>query len=263
MPWERYRLYKGIISGHFFTFHCTFVRMPFDHIEAADCTHCARRFTNVFCKAQFDSMAAINTEKICTPYKKGEFIFKEGTRPHGIFCVNRGKIKLSKLGDDGKEQIIRLVKPGDPLGYRALLSGDLYSSSAIAIEDSGVCFVPKDLFMGILQKDSQLSLEMLKLLSDDLRKAELQITHLAQKPVRERVAEALLFIKETYGLAEDNRTIDVQFSREDLANIVGTATETVIRLLSEFNKDQIILTTGKKIEILNLPKLVKTANLQD
>jgi len=208
-------------------------------------------------------MVEINTEKVCTPYKKGETIFKEGTRPHGIFCVNYGKIKLSKMGDDGKEQITRLVKAGDPLGYRALLSGDTYSSSAIAIEDSGVCFIPKELFMGILQKDTNMSLEMMKLLSDDLRKAELQITHLAQKPVRERVAEALLFIKETYGFEEDGKTIDATFSREDIANIVGTATETAIRLLSEMNKDKIIQLVGKKIVILDLAKLIKTANLSD
>lgn len=208
-------------------------------------------------------MEVINTQKVCTPYKKGEYIFKEGTRPYGVFCVNIGKIKLSKLGDDGKEQIIRLVKLGDPLGYRALLSGDLYNSSAIALEDSGVCFIPKELFLGILQKDSSLSLEMMKLLSDDLRKAELQITHLAQKPVRERVAEALLFIKETYGLEKDDQTIAVQITREDLANIVGTATETAIRLLSEMNRDKIINLEGKRIKILNMQKLIRTANLSD
>ncbi|HPI55273.1 MAG TPA: Crp/Fnr family transcriptional regulator [Chitinophagaceae bacterium] len=237
--------------------------MAFEHHKSPDCNHCAKRFTNVFCNSNYDSMVEINTEKVCTPYKKGETIFKEGTRPHGIFCVNYGKIKLSKMGDDGKEQITRLVKAGDPLGYRALLSGDTYSSSAIAIEDSGVCFIPKELFMGILQKDTNMSLEMMKLLSDDLRKAELQITHLAQKPVRERVAEALLFIKETYGFEEDGKTIDATFSREDIANIVGTATETAIRLLSEMNKDKIIQLVGKKIVILDLAKLIKTANLSD
>lgn len=237
--------------------------MAFEHHKSPDCKHCAKRFANVFCNSNYDSMEEINAEKVCTPYKKGETIFKEGTRPHGIFCVNYGKIKLSKMGDDGKEQITRLVKAGDPLGYRALLSGDTYSSSAIAIEDSGVCFIPKELFMSILQKDTNMSLEMMKLLSDDLRKAELQITHLAQKPVRERVAEALLFIKETYGFEEDGKTIDATFSREDIANIVGTATETAIRLLSEMNKDKIIQLVGKKIVILDLAKLVKTANLTD
>ncbi len=237
--------------------------MPFEHKQNLDCTHCAKRFTNVFCNTQYDSLENLNLEKICSTYKKGESIFKEGTRPHGIFCVNFGKIKLSKMGDDGKEQIIRLVKAGDPLGYRAILSGDKYSSSAVAIEDSGVCFIPKEFFMNILEKDSNLSLEMMKLLSDDLRKAEVQITHLAQKPVRERVAEAVLFIKETYGFEADGKTIDASFSREDIANIVGTATETAIRLLSEMNKDKILQLSGKKIIILDMQKLVKTANLCD
>jgi CRP-like cAMP-binding protein len=117
--------------------------------------------------------------------------------------------------------------------------------------------------MGILQKDSSLTLEMLKLLSDDLKKAELQITHLAQKPVRDRVAEAILFIKETYGFEADGKTIDASFSREDMANIVGTATETVIRILSEFNKEGVIQVNAKKITILNLKKLVHIANIND
>ncbi|WP_245825653.1 Crp/Fnr family transcriptional regulator [Sediminibacterium ginsengisoli] len=208
-------------------------------------------------------MREIDAEKTCTSYKKGEYIFKEGARPFGIYCVNHGKIKLSKQGDDGKEQIIRLVKPGDPLGYRSLLSGDRYNASAIALENSGVCFIPKDLFMGILQKDSSLTLEMLKLLSDDLKKAEQQITHLAQKPVRERVAEALLFIKETYGFEEDGQTIAAAFSREDIANIVGTATETTIRLLSELNREGLIQLNGKKIVILDLKKLVRVADISD
>ncbi len=237
--------------------------MSFDHNILADCNHCSKRFTNIFCQAKFDSMQEINTEKVCTVYRKGENIFKEGTRPHGVFCVNYGKIKLSHLGADGKEQITRLVKAGDPLGYRALLGGDKYSSTAIAIEDSGVCFIPKELFMGILQKDSSLALEMLKLLSDNLKKAEQQITNLAQKPVRERLSEAILFIKETYGFEEDGQTIDAAFSREDISNIVGTATETVIRLLSELNKEKVIQLVGKKILILDLNKLVKIANLYD
>ncbi len=236
--------------------------MPLNH-PIADCNHCAKRFTNIFCNPAYDYANEINEEKICTRYKKGETIFKENTNAHGVYCVNTGKLKLSKMGDDGKEQIVRLVKPGDPMGYRSLLSGDRYNASAIALEDSNVCFISKDLFLSILQKDSILSMEMMKMLSDDLRKAENKITHLAQKPVRERMAEALLFIKETYGYEADGKTIDASFTREEIANIVGTATETAIRLLSEFNKDEIIKLKGKKIEILNLEKLVRVTHILD
>ena len=236
--------------------------MSFSH-EPIDCQNCKKRFTSVFCRVENDSVETINDEKVCTPYKKGQVIFHEGARPLGIFCVNRGKIKLVKLGEDGKEQILRLIKPGDLMGYRALLSGDKYSASAVVMEDSGICFIPKELFMGILQKDGILSMEIMKLLSDDLRKAETSITHLAQKPVRERLAEALLFIKETYGFEEDGKTIDLKITREELANIVGTATETTIRLLSELKNENVLQLEGKKIAILNLTKLVKIANIDD
>jgi CRP-like cAMP-binding protein len=236
--------------------------MSFHH-EPIDCQNCKKRFTSVFCRVENDTVDTINDEKVCTPYKKGQVIFHEGARPLGIYCVNRGKIKLVKMGEDGKEQILRLIKPGDLMGYRALLSGDKYSASAVVMEDSGICFIPKDLFMGVLQKDGVLSLEIMKLLSDDLRKAETSITHLAQKPVRERLAEALLFIKETYGFEPDGKTIDLKITREELANIVGTATETTIRLLSDFKSEGVLHLEGKKIAILNLPKLVKIANIDD
>lgn len=236
--------------------------MSFNH-DAIDCANCKKRFTSVFCKVENDTMEQINEEKICTPYKKGQIIFHEGSRPLGIYCVNRGKIKLVKLGEDGKEQILRLIKPGDLMGYRALLSGDKYSASAVVLEEAGICFIPKELFMGVLQKDGVLSMEIMKLLSDDLRKAEVSITHFAQKPVRERLAEALLFIKETYGFEADGKTIDLKISREDLANLVGTATETAIRLLSDLKHEGVVALEGKKIEILNLPKLVRIANIED
>jgi len=172
-------------------------------------------------------------------------------------------VKLSHSGDDGREQIIRLVKAGDIMGYKALLSGERYTATAIALEDVQVCFIPKDLFLAVLQKDAALSFEMMRILSSELRKAELKITHLAQKPVRERLAETLLFIHETYGLESDGQTLNVRLSREEIANLVGTATESAIRLLSEFRKEGMIELEGKKIRLLNMNSIIKTANLQD
>lgn len=228
-----------------------------------DCQNCAQRFESVLFKADEEHLSAINAKKDCNHYKKGQVLFGEGSYPFGVFCINSGKIKLSHIGDDGKEQIVRLLRGGDVLGYRALLSGDRYGAAAIALEDTTCCFIPKELFMNILKNDASLSFEIMKLLSDELHKAEQKITHLAQKPVRERLAETLLFIKETYGFEQDAITLAVRLSREEIANLVGTATESVIRLLSDFKKSGMIDLEGKNIRLLDIPSLLKTANLQD
>jgi CRP-like cAMP-binding protein len=231
--------------------------------DPTTCQSCAQRFTSVFCKAKQEFISEINEQKICNIYKKGQTLFNEGSYPFGVYCINDGKVKLSHLGDDGKEQIIRLLRGGDVLGYRALLSGERYSASAIALEDTQVCFIPKELFISVLKNDTGLAFEMMKLLSDELHKAEVKLTHLAQKPIRERLAETLLFIKETYGFEADGVTLSVRLSREEIANLVGTATESTIRLLSEFKKDGMVELDGKKIKILRQKELIKTANLQD
>lgn len=235
------------------------MKPSFEHVE---CKHCSNRFNSVFCKVEHDHIKEIEALKICSVFKKGETIFREGAYASGVYCINAGKIKLAMSGDEGKEQIIRLAKPGDIIGYKALLSGDRYSATATALEDCNICFIPREIFLVILQKDATLSFEMMKVLSEELKKAEEKITHLAQKPVRERVAETILFLKETYGL-DAEKHVNVSLTREEIANLVGTATETAIRLLSEFNKEQIIELSGKKIKILDQNKLIKTANLYD
>ncbi|MEP7171245.1 MAG: Crp/Fnr family transcriptional regulator [Bacteroidota bacterium] len=228
-----------------------------------ECQHCEARFKSVFCDLNEEDLTTLNLSKGCNTFKKGQLIFNEGGFPHGLFCVNSGKIKIAQAGDEGKEQIVRFAKEGDILGYRTLLSGDKYACSATAIDDASICFIPKNTFFGLIAKNANLSMEIMKLLAHDLKKAEHKITDLAQKPVRERMAEALLFLKETYGYENDSATINVSLSREEIANMVGTARETATRLLSEFKDDGILELVGKKIKILNQQKLVKTANVFD
>lgn len=232
----------------------------FEHV---DCKHCSNRFKSVICKTSSDYSKELELEKVCSQFKKGETIFKEGQHAYGLYCINAGKIKLSKSGDMGKEHIVRMAAPGDVLGYRAILSGERYSASGVALEDSNLCFVPKDLFLSIVRKDGELSMDMMRLLSEDLRRAESTITHMAQKPVRERTAEALLFLKETYGLAEDGETLNVALSREELSNLVGTATETLVRFLKEFKDNGLVKLEGKKILLSDLPALTRYANMYD
>ncbi len=232
----------------------------FDHIH---CDKCEKRGDSIFCCMQGDSLDELSDSKTCSIYRKGQVLFNEGGHPFGVYCVNKGKIKVSIVGDEGKEQIVRLAKDGDVLGYRSMLASERYNATATALEDSQVCFIPKDIFLSSLKKDSTLSVEVMKLLSTQLKAAEIKLTHLAQKPVRERLAETLLFLKETYGFEPGTDILSVQLSREEIANLVGTATETAIRLLSELNKENIIELMGKKIKITNIKALIRTANLSD
>lgn len=232
----------------------------FDHVH---CSKCDKRGDSIFCCTHGEELDEISNSKTCSVYRKGQVLFNEGGHPFGLYCINKGKIKVSIMGDEGKEQIVRMAREGDVLGYRSMLANERYNATATALEDCQVCFIPKDVFLRSLKTDNALSMEVMKLLSNQLKEAEIKLTHLAQKPVRERLAETLLFLKETYGFDENSQVLSVQLSREEIGNLVGTATETAIRLLSEFNREGIIELQGKKIRIINIRALVRIANLND
>lgn len=209
-----------------------------------------------------DQMDLVNANKSCTHFKKGEYIFYEDNIPLGLHCLSSGIVKLVKTNNDGKEQILRFAKPGDFLGYRALIADEPLIATAICVEDAVVCFIPKKIFMEVLEKNPEMSKAMLKSLSHELGVAEEKVQSLAQKSVRERLAETLLFLHHTFNITENSNdeVIHINLPREDIANIVGTATETVIRLLSEFKSDKLIELDGKKIRLLNREKLERISH---
>lgn len=228
-----------------------------------ECMHCKSRSGSLLHFCHLDELSSINADKRCTTFKRGQTLFHEGTMPGALYCVNEGKIKLHKMGSDGKEQIVRLVKPGDFIGYRALMSDSPYSASATALEDAIVCLIPRPSFFNLLKENDAVSEGMMKLLCRNLEESEKKLTEMAYKPVRERLAEALLLLKRTY--AEENQQGDftIAISREDLASLVGTAKETVIRLLSEMKDEKIVKAEGRKITLLNDAALTKIANMYD
>lgn len=231
--------------------------------EIPPCENCTSRYKSIFCNLSIEELEQLSEHKGCAYYKKEQIIFREEAYPHGLFCVNRGKVKISKIGTEGKEQIVRLAREGDIIGYRALLSGEAYTASAFALEETDICYIPKETFYQILENNPGLSLQMMKRLAHDLKSAEEKIINLAQKPVRERLAEALLFLKNVYGLEEDQKTLKVVMKREEIANIAGTSVESTIRTLSEFNKEKLIKIEGKKIRIMDFNELLYTANIAD
>jgi CRP-like cAMP-binding protein len=226
------------------------------------CITCSSRKKGIFAQATEAEVEALDESKNCGSYKAGQVIFAESQRPYGVFCVLEGKVKLTKTSGDGKEQIVRLAAEGDVLGYRAALTGERFSASAVALDDSRVCFVPLETFRHMIDKNAEIAHDLFISLSKALSNTEQQMATLALKPVRERLADALLLLKKVYG-KEAPEPFSISLSRENLASLVGTAKETVIRFLSEFKEEGMVDTKGSLITILDANRLVGISQLYD
>lgn len=215
---------------------------------------------NFFKHLNDTEIGKLNYDKTCQLYKKGSIIYREGARLTGFYCITRGILKIYKTGIDGKEQIIRFVKAGDIIAFRSLLSQELACTTAKVIDDTVLCHIPYPTLLFMLQNNWKFSHWMIQILCRELREANDYITDIAQKTVRERLAEVLLLLKDSFDVDENN-VLQIALTREELANMVGTATESVIRLLSEFKQDELIELKGRKIRFLNIPTLRRMASI--
>ncbi len=193
-------------------------------------------------------------------YKKNNIIYKEGSHINGFYIIYRGIIKIYKTGFDGKEQIIRFAKPGDVMGFRSTISGELACTTSKAIEDAEIIYIPGEFVKALVKSNGDFAMDLLQIACLELGEANDYITDIAQKTVRERLAEVLIQLKRTFDLDND-RFLQISLKREDLANIVGTATESVIRLLSEFKQDHLIELHGRNIKIVDEESLIKIGNM--
>jgi CRP/FNR family transcriptional regulator, polysaccharide utilization system transcription regulator len=234
--------------------------MKQQEIHVPLCDSCALESGSIFKYLTPAEVEALNFEKDFRQYKRGDILYQEGNRISGFFCINSGIIKVFKTGFDGKEQIIRFAKTGDIIAYRSVLSNELACTSAKVIEDCQVCFIPSEILTSFIKTNPAYALELLKLACHELGEANSFITDIAQKTVRERLAEILLFLVNDFGL-DNEHFLNISLTREELANIVGTATESVIRLLSEFKSDKLVELNGRKIKILNTKGLEKISNV--
>ena len=234
--------------------------MKHDDVELPLCDKCAYESSSIFRFLTPDEVTIINYEKDYREYKKGDILYREGNRISGFYCVNSGIIKVFKTGFDGKEQIIRFAKKGEIIAYRSVLRNELACTSAKVIEDCRVCFIPSEILISFIKTNPIFALELLKLACHELGEANSFITDIAQKTVRERLAEVLLLLVNDFGL-DNQQYLKISLTREELANIVGTATESVIRLLSEFKSDRLVELNGRKIKIINTKGLEKISNV--
>ena len=194
-------------------------------------------------------------------FKRGDYIFKEGDKPTGLTCLSEGKVKVFKEGVGGREQIVRLAKPIGFIGYRALFAEENHHASAMAIEDSIVCSVDKDTLYTLLRMNNELSLSIIKAFATELGFSFFRTVTLTQKHIRGRLAESILFLKDTYGFEKDEKTLKVYLSREDIANLSNMTTSNAIRTLSAFSSEEVISIDGRKIRVLDLTKLERISEL--
>ena len=218
------------------------------------CEQCIIKQFNSLKSLTKEELMRVSSCKTSKIIKKGEVIFEEGETINGVYCVKDGICKLSKLSENGKDQIVKMVVKGQLLGQRSLVTDETSNLQAVALNDMEVCFIPKSEIMADLQKNPKFSFDVLKEMAQDLRDADDIIVNMAQKSVRARLAETLIYINDSFGTNPDG-TLSVLLSREDFANIVGTATESAIRVLSQFKKEGLISTIGKQIKIEDLSGL--------
>ncbi len=247
-----------------------YITKPFNDVELLDAIETRFRKTELLRKEfsrdidglndfinraeSFDELIKLTGDRKCKVYKKKEVIFMEANLPGGVYFINSGKVKTFKSNEDGKEYITGLYKEGDFIGYTAVLEDSKFTESASALEESEICLIQRQDFLTLLYSNREVSNKFIKLLTDDLVEKEERLLSLAYNSVRKRVAEALLMLRARYK-EENKEDFSIHISREDLSNIVGTATESLIRTLSDFKEEGLIELKAGQVKIVDARKL--------
>lgn len=205
-----------------------------------------------------EALQALAKERQTTELKKKQIVYSEGGKPYRMYYVESGKVKTYKTNDDGKELVLKLYNAGDFFGYMAMLEGTNYKETAETLEDTELSIIPKEDFEQLINSNKQVMQKFIKLLANNVTEMEEQLVKLAYNSLRKKVADALLTIYRKY--SNGNREYKIEISRENLANIAGTAKESVIRTLSDFKDEKLINIEHGDITILDEKKLANLLN---
>ena len=232
--------------------------------HATHCQTCRKRSQSIFCDLSGEQLKKIDAAKTANHYKAHQIVFYEGNNPYGLYCVLSGKIKIYKMDAQGHQQIVRLAGEGDIMGYRCLLNNEPYSATAETLENAEICFIDQKTFFHLLKTNSATTLKLLSALARDLGYAERQIVNVVHKNIRERLAELFLTFQKKYGEKTDRGIhLNIALTREEMAEIIGTTQESVIRHLTEFKQEGLIAVKGREITLLNTKNLLAIANLPE
>jgi CRP-like cAMP-binding protein len=208
-----------------------------------------------------DERQFLRTNYTVHHFKKNEMIQIEGEIPTHMMVLESGKAKVYKEGVGSRAQIIRMLKPGEHFGYRAIIASEPYNTNVSAFEPSTVYMIKADIFISILKNNNAFCYRFLEELATDLAASDARTVNLTQKHIRGRLAEALLMLKNSYGLEEDGATISIYLSREDLANLSNMTTSNAIRTLSNFVNEHVIAMDGRKLKIIDEEQLIRISKM--
>ena len=227
-------------------------------LQATDlttCMNCPRKRLSLFSDLNLEELEALNRNRYEVDYQAGETIYKEGTKPPGLICLNSGKVKISRQNANGVEQIVALKKPVDFIGFRTLMGGHRFQTSAVALVDASVCIIEKNDFFKIIANNSVLAFKLIRFFASELNKAELRMVNLTEGHLRARLADALLMVNEVYGSCPVKRSLNLSLKRSDLAALSNMTTANAIRVLSSFSKEKIIEVNQRDICLKDLKSL--------
>ncbi len=229
-------------------------------VNLPDPEACLKKLKNTFPHLTEAELQILLTTDAIRAYKKGELLYEEGTRIKGCYFIYCGIIKIYQTGHEGKEQIIKFDQEGDIFGFRSVIRHEFACTSAKTFSDCILCHIPDKTLLHLLQNNSGFAYDMVQIACKELGDANHYIREIAQKSVKERLAEILLLISSEFGIEADG-TLKLNITREELSNFVGTATETVIRLLSDYKSEGLVEAKGRKIKLLNIEKMKTIAGL--
>jgi CRP-like cAMP-binding protein len=227
-----------------------------------DCSDCKNHGKSIFCQLEKSPLLEVSEHKIMNIYKKGQILFHEGNPAFGAYCLSEGKVKLSKTNENGKETLLRIAGPGELVGFQNILANGLSDVTATALEETKICFIDRPFLNGFIQKEASCAMELLSHLAQDMADLQNRVNGFQTKSVSERVAMTLLDLSEKYGVeTPQGIRLDITLSREDMASLLGMATETLIRELSIMKDEGSIAQDGKTIIITSKKALSRQAGV--
>lgn len=227
-----------------------------------DCSQCDNRDKSIFCQLEQESLSTVSEHKIMNAFKRGQVLFHEGNPAFGVYCISEGKVKLTKTSENGKETMLRIAGPGDLIGFQHIVQNGVNDVTATALEETKICFLDRTFLQNLVKQENSCAMELLAHVAQDMAALQDRVNGFQSKNVRERVAYMLIDLAERYGSdSKEGRRLGIQLSREDMASMLGVATETLIREISQLREEGVIDQDGKTLILVDTKSLRLSAGL--